>query len=107
MIQHTIQLETELQIGHSYRECFKGTNLRRTEIATVAWGSQALVGWCLQSYVTFFFTQAGLPTSQSFKLGLGSYCIAFAGTFSSWFTQTYFGRRTIYLIGCAVMGTLM
>lgn len=68
-IAETARLETELKVGGSYPACFKRINLRRTEIATVAWTSQgahavpgdytrstdvrrapALVGFAIQFY---------------------------------------------------------
>jgi SP family general alpha glucoside:H+ symporter-like MFS transporter len=48
-----------------------------------------------------------LSPSDSFKLSLGNFSIAFAGTVSSWFTQTRFGRRQIYMTGLAAVIPLM
>lgn len=41
MMKRTTELEVETRTGSSYWACFKGTNLRRTEIACVVWGIQA------------------------------------------------------------------
>ena len=54
-----------------------------------------------------FFTLAGLSPSDSFKLSLGNFSMAFVGTVSSWFTQTRFGRQQIYMTGLAAMIPLM
>ena len=35
-IHHTIELERSTKVGGSYLDCFKGTNLRRTEIAMIS-----------------------------------------------------------------------
>ncbi|EJU01345.1 sugar transporter [Dacryopinax primogenitus] len=107
LIVHTTRLEASLNIGASYAACFQGTDLRHTEIACVSWASQAFVGFAVQSYSTYFFEQAGMPASDAFKLTLGTFSIAFCGTVSSWFTQTYFGRRTLFLAGTAFMGPLL
>ena len=96
-----------MNISGSYADCFRGPNRRRTEIAMVTWGFQILPGFCIQSYTTYFFTLAGLSTSDSFKLALGMYSIAFVGTVGSWFVQTRFGRRPIYLTGLVCMLPLM
>jgi len=40
-IQHTNELEKAMDSGTSYLDCFRGTNLRRTEIAAVAWMIQS------------------------------------------------------------------
>lgn len=39
MMQHTIEIEKSMNIGGAYSDCFKGPNLRRTEIAVVSWVS--------------------------------------------------------------------
>ena len=43
-IIYTNDLETELQVGTSYKDCFKGFELRRTEIACLAFASQVICG---------------------------------------------------------------
>jgi SP family general alpha glucoside:H+ symporter-like MFS transporter len=58
LIKHTVKLEREMAFGTSYFDCFRGIDRRRTEIACVVWGAQALVGFALQSYSTYFFLQA-------------------------------------------------
>jgi MFS transporter, SP family, general alpha glucoside:H+ symporter len=103
MIEHTISTERSMEIGETYADCFKGTNRRRTEIAMISWGCQILPGFAIQNYTTYFFTLAGLSTSDSFKLALGMYSIAFLGTAGSWFVQSRCGRRTIYMAGLVAM----
>lgn len=44
MMIHTNELEMDVSASTSYLECFKGVNLRRTEIACVVWAAQALCG---------------------------------------------------------------
>lgn len=44
MIVHTINIETQVEAGASYLDCFKGVDLRRTEIACVAFAGQILSG---------------------------------------------------------------
>lgn len=44
MMVHTNELEKDITAGTSYGDCFKGVNLRRTEIACVTWAVQALCG---------------------------------------------------------------
>ncbi len=41
MMHHTNQMEIEAKINISFVDCFKGTNLRRTEIASIVWLIQA------------------------------------------------------------------
>lgn len=37
MIKHTDEFEKEVSAGTSYFDCFKGVDLRRTEIVSVVW----------------------------------------------------------------------
>jgi SP family general alpha glucoside:H+ symporter-like MFS transporter len=107
MIQHTIEQERGMNVGGSYLDCFKGTNLRRTEVAMVAWGLQILPGFVIQNYTTYFFTLAGLSPSSSFSLSMGTFGMAFVGTCVSWVLQSRMGRRTIYLWGLILMIPIM
>ena len=107
MIAHTIELEKRINHGSSYLACFKGTDRRRTEIAIIAWVSQNLVGFAMQANQIYFFTLAGLASTDSFKLGLGTYCIAGVGTLGSMYLMSYIGRRKILLSGFAFMFVMM
>lgn len=40
MMRHTTELEQEITGGASYLACFKGTDLRRTEIVCMTWVSR-------------------------------------------------------------------
>ncbi|OXC59293.1 hypothetical protein AYX13_07132, partial [Cryptococcus neoformans] len=53
--------------GTSYWDCFRGVDLRRTEIAAAAWMIQNLCGAAFMGYSTFFLEQAGLPVTQAFN----------------------------------------
>mmetsp|Transcript_5247 Transcript_5247/g.5956 ORF Transcript_5247/g.5956 Transcript_5247/m.5956 type:complete len:555 (+) Transcript_5247:764-2428(+) len=83
----------------SYLKCFQGSNLRRTEIACIAFAGQVLSGSTFAYSPSYFFSQAGLNSSDTYKLNLGVTGIAFTGTFCSWFLLKRFGRRTIYVSG--------
>lgn len=102
MMIHTNQEEKQVE-GTSYWDCFKGSNLRRTEIAFVSWGIQIFSGLPMQAYNTYFFEQAGLSDSKAFDLSIGYYGIGFVGTIASWFLITWFGRRSIFLVGLILM----
>jgi SP family general alpha glucoside:H+ symporter-like MFS transporter len=89
--------------GSSYWDCFKGSNLRRTEIAFAVWSIQAFSGLPMSAYNTYFFEQAGLPDSSAFSMSIGNSCMGIAGTILSWFLLTWFGRRTIFIGGLVTM----
>ncbi|KAK9320903.1 general substrate transporter [Lipomyces orientalis] len=107
MMIHTNEMEKNVSQGTSYLDCFRGTNLRRTEISCLVWAIQVLCGTGLMTYSTYFYKQAGLPTKQSFNLTLAQYGLGIIGTLGSWFLLTRFGRRTMYLGGLVILDILL
>lgn len=103
MMVHTVKLEAEIESGTTYIDCFKGVDLRRTEVCCAAFCCQILSGSTFAYSPTYFFEQAGIATSHAFQLGVGCTAIAFVGTVLSWFLISKFGRRTLYVWG---LGTL-
>jgi MFS transporter, SP family, general alpha glucoside:H+ symporter len=103
LMVETTELERSMTEGASYIDCFRGTNLWRTEIGCVAWLSQALVGFAITSYATYFFEQAGLPVASAYKLTVGQGGLHFLGVLFSVFLTGKFGRRPIFLWGCIFM----
>lgn len=100
MMQHTTLLEEKITSGSSYLDCFKGTDLRRTEIVCMVWAIQNLSGNSFSNYSTYFLQQAGLPTETSYDFALGQYGINTIGVLGAWGLMTIgFGRRTLYLYG--------
>jgi MFS family permease len=71
VIVETDRLEQELEMGSTYWDCFRGANLRRTEISTGVYCTQVLSGIYLINYGTYFFQLAGLPTDKAFDMGIG------------------------------------
>ena len=103
-IVYTNNLEEQLSVGTSYFDCFKGFELRRTEIAMVVFGGQLVCGLCFAYASTYFFQQVGLNTDQAYSLGVGANGLALFACFCNWFLlMPYFGRRTVYVIGMAAM----
>ena len=107
-IVHTNELEQELETGTSYKQCFTGVELRRTEIACMVFAGQILSGSSFAYNSTYFFQQVGLSTNVTYKLNVGGTAMALVGTLISWFLIIpYFGRRTIYLWGMFSMGCVL
>ena len=104
---HTTELEKEEKLGTTFFDCFKGTNLRRTEIACGAFLSQITNGGALVYSPTYFLEQANISSNISYDIGLGGTGIAFIGTMLSWIWSTRFGRRPIFLFGFTVMITCL
>lgn len=108
MMVYTNELEKASTSGASYWHCFKGTDLRRTEIVCMVWAIQTLCGASsFTGYSTYFFQQAGLDVSASFSMSLGQYALGAVGTILSWFLMIKFGRRTLYLWGQIAMVCLL
>ncbi|KKK15250.1 hexose carrier protein [Aspergillus ochraceoroseus] len=107
MMIHTNDLEAEIQTGSSYLDCFRGSNLRRTEIACMTFAGQVLAGSQFAFSGTYFFQQAGMSSDDAYKLNLGGTAIAFVGTVISWFIMKALGRRCMYLGGLAFMSVYL
>lgn len=104
---HTNELEIQKTAGTSYWDCFRGVDLRRTELAVMTWVIQHTSGGPMLGSGTYFMEQAGLSPTNAFSLGVGQSTMAFVGTVGSWFLMPHFGRRTLYLWGLAVMFVLL
>ncbi|KAI0882620.1 sugar transporter [Annulohypoxylon maeteangense] len=107
MMVHTIRIEAEATEGATYLDCFKGPNLRRTEIVCVAFMGQILSGSSFAYTPTYFFTTAGMDTAQAFNLSLGAKAIAFTGTVLSWWLISYWGRRPLYVWGMGLLSLIL
>jgi SP family general alpha glucoside:H+ symporter-like MFS transporter len=100
MMQHTNEVEKFLNGGGvSYMDCFKGNDLRRTEICTMVWCTQALCGSSLTGYAAYFYEQAGFSTADSFNLAVGMYAGAIVAGMLAWLGMRRIGRRTLYIWG--------
>ncbi|KKF95111.1 General alpha-glucoside permease [Ceratocystis fimbriata CBS 114723] len=100
MMVHTQALESQTTQGATYWDCFKGTDLRRTEIVCMVWAIQNLSGNSFSNYSTYFLKQAGLSENLSYAFALGQYGINMIGVFGAWFMMSLgIGRRSLYLYG--------
>ncbi len=102
MMIHTDELERQISAGTTYGDCFKGLDLRRTEIACAVWMIQTLCGSGLQGYSTQFYENAGLATTYAFDFQMGQYALAAVGVLVAWTLMPRVGRRTLYLYGLSV-----
>ncbi|KAG9523761.1 sugar transporter family protein, partial [Aureobasidium melanogenum] len=108
MMVHTTKLEEKITSGASYWDCFKGTDLRRTEIVCMVWAIQNLSGNSFSGYSTYFLEQAGLDPSKAMDFAIGQYGINMAGVFGAWFLMSVgIGRRTLYLVGLCGLFTML
>lgn len=100
MMKQTVMVEERITAGASWLDCFKGVDLRRTEIIIMAWSSQNLLGNAFTGYSTYFFEQAGVSTANSYSFALGQYSINVVGVLGAWALMSWgIGRRTLFLSG--------
>lgn len=108
MMVHTTALEEKTTSGASYLDCFKGHDLRRTEIVCMVWAIQNLSGNSFSNYSTYFLESAGLSDTSAYGFALGQYGMNMVGVFGAWGLMTLgIGRRSLYLYGlCGLCITL-
>lgn len=107
MMKATTELEKAMAESASYLQCFRGTDARRTEIASMAWVIQAFCGAAFMGYSTQFYQRAGLAKEMAFNMSLAQYAIGVIGTISAWWLMGFFGRRTLYVWGLGIMSVLL
>lgn len=107
LMVETTRLEQTITEGARYYDCLRGSNRWRTEISCMAWLTQAVSGFAIASYAVYFFEQAGLQATQAYKLTVGQGGLALVCNIISFWMTRRFGRRPIFLWGCAWMSTMM
>lgn len=108
MLRHTDEVEKYLNSASmSYLDCFKGVNLRRTEIAGMVWATQALCGLSLTGWAAYYYEQAGFSVANAFNLSIGMYGLGIVGGIISWALLPRVGRRRLYLIGLIIMQLIL
>ncbi|KAJ5873384.1 uncharacterized protein N7473_013257 [Penicillium subrubescens] len=107
MMVHTAKLESEIEGGTTYTECFKGVDLRRTEVCCMAFAGQILSGSSFAYSPVYFFKQAGMNVNRAFQLGVGCTGVALVGVILSWWLITFIGRRTLYVWGQGTLSMLL
>ncbi|GLI77938.1 hypothetical protein PoHVEF18_006235 [Penicillium ochrochloron] len=107
LMVETNRLEANMHEGVGYLDCFRGTNLWRTEIACVAWAAQLWSGFVIASYSTYFFELAGLASQDAYKMSVGQGGLHLLFNLISIAFVANFGRRRLYLCGLAFMSLIM
>ncbi|CAK7267156.1 hypothetical protein SEPCBS119000_002397 [Sporothrix epigloea] len=113
-IQRVVTLETEqATYDISFRGCFRGANLRRTEIAVMVNAGQVIVGFAIACQLVNFMRLAGLQSSDSIKMAFFNAIILLVGSLCYFVFYTRFSTRTLYVAGLvclwpvlAMIGTL-
>jgi MFS transporter, SP family, general alpha glucoside:H+ symporter len=80
MIVHINNTDKALKTETVYFDCFRSTNLRRTETAYMVLSAQCLSGEAFECSNSYFLTQAGLKSSNAYKVHCGGTAVAFVTT---------------------------
>ncbi|KAI5863532.1 sugar transporter [Durotheca rogersii] len=107
LMVYTDEMEKQVSEGTKYWDCLRGIDLRRTEIVCCTWLAQAMSGTAIGGLSAYFYQQAGISDSNSFKLGWGQSGLNAVGTIASWFILNLVGRKTLMLGGMMVMFVLL
>ncbi|KAK5698338.1 hypothetical protein LTR17_023745 [Elasticomyces elasticus] len=106
-IQYTTQLETAETAGATFFDCFRGSNLRRTEINSVVWAAQILCGNAILGFSVVFLEAAGFTPIQAFDVNISLSACYIIGGVICWFLFPHLGRATIYMGGMSVMFVIL
>jgi SP family general alpha glucoside:H+ symporter-like MFS transporter len=107
LMQHTNEMEKIEAAQASYRDCFRGTNLRRTGIVCMAWIIQILNGQSITSYAAIMLKSVGMGEKQSFNYSMGIQSVNIIATGAAIILMGRIGRRTFFLWGSSLIGGFM
>ena len=107
VIKHTDDIEKAETEGARFRDMWKGTNLRRTEIQMGVWATQVWSGTAMTAYAVQFFKQAGMSTVAAFNLNILVTSMNLVGCMIEMTLVTRFGRRPMIIIGLAILGLML
>ncbi|KAF3759898.1 putative MFS alpha-glucoside transporter [Cryphonectria parasitica EP155] len=102
-IVYTTELEKRETEDARFVDCFKGTNLRRTEINCVVWAAQILCGNAILGFSVEFLEAAGFTEVQAFDLNISLSASYIIGGLICWVLMPRLGRATLYMGGMAFM----
>ena len=104
---YTNEMEKQVAAGTAYYDCFKSTDLRRTEIVCMTWIAQTLSGTVVGGLSSYFYVRAGISTQDAYSLSWGQTAIGAAGTIGSWFILDRVGRKKLMCGGMIMMFFLL
>ena len=99
----TLSADTEKA---NYIECFRGSNWRRTRIIFYANTLQQFLGVTLLANATYFLELGGLNPTKALTVTQWGIGLGLLANVISWFSMSYFGRRTILLASTISVGLL-
>ncbi|KAG5980111.1 hypothetical protein E4U55_004384 [Claviceps digitariae] len=82
--------------------CFRGVNLRRTEIAVMVSITQQCVGMPLITYPLKLLQQDGLSIQDALPITVGLFAVFILSTLCCMPTMRFVGRRTLWIAGLGI-----
>ncbi|KAL3454872.1 general substrate transporter [Aspergillus insuetus] len=90
----------------SYRDCFRGTDFRRTRIVLYANTMQQCLGVTMLSNASYFLQLGGMSPTHSVMISQVGVGVGLPANIASWFAMSLLGRRMIIQWSTAVTGLL-
>lgn len=106
-LEYMCQTLIEEEDAGGFKDCFKGSDLRRTEICCMTYFFQPLSGLYLLSYTAYFLQLTGIPQNVVFKLTLGVTGLAVLASLIAPIIILQFSRRAIYMGALSVMSAVL
>jgi len=107
LMQHTNEMERIEAANSSYRDCFHGTNARRTLVTCMAWIIQMLNGQSMTAYAVIMLKTVGMNEVNAFNYNMGIQSVNILATGVAIVLMGRIGRRTFYLFGTGGIGVMM
>ncbi|KAF7550503.1 hypothetical protein G7Z17_g5669 [Cylindrodendrum hubeiense] len=107
LMKHTNEMEKIEAADASYKDCFNGTNLRRTGIVCMAWVIQMLNGQSITQYAAIMLRSIGMSATNAFNYNMGIQSVNIAATTVAIVLMGRIGRRVFYLFGSMGIGACM
>ncbi|KAM0330484.1 hypothetical protein ACHAQA_003428 [Verticillium albo-atrum] len=107
LMQHTNEMEKNEAADASYKDCFRGTNLRRTGIVCMAWLIQMLNGQSITQYAAIMLRSIGMSPLMAFNYNMAIQSVNILATGIAIVLMGKIGRRVFYLFGSSGIGACM
>jgi len=107
VIKHTDDMERAESAKGSFRDMWRGSNLRRTEIEMGVWAMQVWSGTAMTAYAVQFFKSAGMSTDTAFNLNIVITAMNLIGCMIEFVLISKFGRRPLILTGMAILASML
>ncbi|KAH6986685.1 alpha-glucosides permease MPH2/3 [Ilyonectria destructans] len=107
LMKHTNEMEKIEAADASYRDTFRGTNLRRTGIVCMAWVIQMLNGQSITAFAAVMLKSIGMSAINAFNYNMGIQSVNIFATGIAIVLMGKIGRRVFYLFGSSGIGLCM